>query len=164
MILGISGYARVGKDTLASMVPFSRIAFADALKADLMPIFERLGLSLLTHKEVCRPMLVEYGRLARAVFPDYWITRLAQNRPSGDIVIPDVRYQNEAEWIKACDCPLIWIDRDGYGPANEEEKKFTAPLRDMADLIIRNKEGDPEWMGKCVTNWLASTGNLPKKE
>lgn len=36
----------------------------------------------------------------------------------------------------------IWIERDGVGPANETETKFTTPLRDLCDIVFINKPAE----------------------
>lgn len=150
-LIGISGYARSGKDTAAKAltdIGWTRKAFADALKRDA-------GLALRNSllagnfnppqdevapwftdpsmKETYRPFLVEYGRAMRALRPEYWIARLAlEIGPDSCYVITDVRYANEAEWIRRHGGKVVEIVRPGVGPANAEEdmsmRTFTPDL------------------------------------
>lgn len=85
-VVGISGYAKSGKDTAAEALMarskdlwFLRVAFADALKRELAQALnlsvsdfcERLGDP--SYKEAVRPLLVEWGRFRRFQRPDYWL-------------------------------------------------------------------------------------------
>ena len=84
MIIGLSGYARVGKDTAAEALMkrgFVRVAFADALKSDVVnALCDSIGevngpdinvpeLVTRSCKETFRPLLVEYGRAMRSLQP-----------------------------------------------------------------------------------------------
>ena len=147
LIVGFCGYARSGKDTAAQALidkGFQRCAFADALKLDVLSalqgsaritdaVFEgqstgglalKVSLGLFSSpatKEQFRPLLVEYGRAMRALDPDYWVKRLDLRLPNAPIVITDVRYKNEHEWIKSKGGFTIMIQRPQVHAANEEE-------------------------------------------
>jgi hypothetical protein len=140
-LIGICGYARSGKDTAATALTgkgWTRKAFADALKQDaatalrssiiaghhnppkdeFMPWFTDPAL-----KETFRPFMVEYGRAMRNIYPTYWIERLAlEIEPEKCYVITDVRYANEADWVRSRGGKVVEIVRPGVGPANNEEK------------------------------------------
>lgn len=68
-----------------------------------------------------RRFLQNLGNEMREMFGnDIWIRRVAWRAgeredllPEGDVVIPDVRYLNEAEWIKSVGGLLIKINRPG---------------------------------------------------
>jgi hypothetical protein len=154
MIVGISGFARSGKDTSAEILVnefgFKRMAFADALKYDLREMIwqslDRIGEDVksydelvATQKEKARPLMVEYGRIMRELYPEYWIRRLFCDMFNGTgtrFVIPDVRYKNEAEKIRELGGVVIGVMRPNCGPANAEEEmsfsKFTP------DYIVDN--------------------------
>ena len=154
-LIGISGYARSGKDTSAAglMVEgWERKAFADALKRDASVALRRSLIagnynppqdgadSWFTDpalKETFRPFLVEYGRAMRALRPGYWIARLAlEIKPEFCYVITDVRYADEADWIRRHGGKVVEIVRPGVGPANDEEKNSMASF--APDLHIYN--------------------------
>jgi hypothetical protein len=99
-------------------------------------------------KEVLRPLLVLYGAGMRSIDPDYWVQCL-QNRllsmPAAGkhgIVITDVRYPNEADWIHGLGGIVIRIDREGMGPANSEEAR-SIPLVPV-DFIVPTRTGEIE--------------------
>jgi hypothetical protein len=113
-VIGISGFARSGKDTLASLVDLSLnqngtkskiFSFASALKLDMKDFFEqKLGISPFTNdtilKEKIRPILISYGNVQRTLSNGtYWFNRLKPEinkffETGGDVaVIPDLRFK-----------------------------------------------------------------------
>lgn len=163
-LIGFCGYARSGKDTAAKALidlGWMRVAFADALKADVAYAIQRsfsvIGGGALCetliedHKEEFRPLLVEYGRAMRRVRASYWIDRLMRHvagaqdlrkrfgEPEHKFVITDVRYQNEVDAIHAAGGKVIMILRSGVLPANAEEADSFS--RVAPDVIISN-DGD----------------------
>jgi hypothetical protein len=142
-LIGICGYARSGKDTFYQRSAHylsqegkvaTRIAFADALKKELDPLLVKtIGISAFTEKdsekELIRPLLVTYGtELRRKLNPNCWIEAV-QNKvihhinQNEYVFVTDVRYENEAEWIKINNGILIHVQREGVGPANHEEHR-----------------------------------------
>lgn len=143
-IIGLCGYARAGKDTMAAAIVergWTRLAFADNLKDDLRTMLEdavrRGGAPVADiQRRVCqmlagpdkakaRPLMVAYGAFMRTFEPDYWIARLRRQIDAlpddARVVITDVRYENEAEWVRSLGGVALWVERPGIGPANSEE-------------------------------------------
>jgi hypothetical protein len=118
-LIALAGYATVGKDAICESLGFQRCAFADALKADLPPLLSKLPPH---EKYQIRPLLVEYGRTARRLDPDYWVKRLIIPK-HGDVCCVDVRYANECRYIQGLGGIIIRVHRAGVGPANEEEER-----------------------------------------
>jgi hypothetical protein len=134
MIIGLSGYARVGKDTAGSILVnefgFERIAFADKMKRLALMInpavaeaVDHAGGSWDRAKE--QPFVREYlqslGTGARvALFDDVWIqAALADVQAGRNYVVTDVRFTNEAEAIKRFDrSAVVRIVRPGVGAVN----------------------------------------------
>jgi hypothetical protein len=152
-IIGLWGAAKVGKDTIQRHLGWPRAAFADRLKLDLAPIFSRLGLDLENpdHKSLARSLMVEYGRLGRIIDPDIWIRRLELPEDEDRVVITDVRYWNEIDWIVAKGGLVVKVERPGVLPANQEEvDSFDAIERELhrrhihVPLILNDYEGAPE--------------------
>lgn len=145
MILGISGRAGSGKDAAALVLVrehgFTRIAFADELKKVAGRLFswddERLwgpserrnepdpAWDGLTARRALQVLGTEVGRL---LHPDVWVratmreiaVRRRLPHPSGgtswrNVVIPDVRFKNEAAAIKAAGGFLLRVVRPGAG-------------------------------------------------
>lgn len=154
-LVGLCGYAQVGKDIAA--VPFiaagwKRAAFADLLKEDLRSLLETAyrdlpaaataGYSLpefndTRTKSRLRPLMVEYGRTMRALYPSIWIDRLFHRLTPGErYVITDVRYANEAARIRETGGVVVQIVRPGVSWANNEELRSMGEF--TADLTIVN--------------------------
>lgn len=156
-LIGLCGYSKVGKDTAAlGMGGWFRSAFADELKADLQPLFDMIALrlSIAEHKEMARPMLVEWGRLARKRNPLFWIDRLFSQIDSYVnrlIVITDVRYMNEVQAIEARGGTLVYIERSGFYAANKEEEDSITEIRHQRPGMIRVvNDGVREVLGPWV--------------
>lgn len=168
-IIGFCGYARSGKDTAAKALierGWKRVAFADALKADVACAMQRslckiadggvLSETLIEdHKEAFRPLLVEYGRAMRRVRASYWIDRamteiraLSDGIYGDNVVITDVRYQNEVNAIHAAGGKVIQIFRHGIAAANDEESNSFAHV--YPDAIIWNDGAIEELHAKVL--------------
>lgn len=136
-VIGFAGYARVGKDTCADFAKewlpedYSRSSFANRLKREcglmLSAVTEDSPNLLLTENKIkYREFLVFWGRHRRKAQPDYWIENLEDensNPVSSKTVISDVRYPNEAQWIRKRGGVVVLVERPNVGPANEEEKQ-----------------------------------------
>ena len=162
-IIGFAGYARTGKDTACELLGGRRIAFADALKDDLADLVERrYGLDPTTltpeQKEIIRPLYVAHGMIGRAIDPTMWISpvlrcidflrrcspqaifgtwgapvKMGEGRP---ICVVDVRYPNEVRALLDVGARIIYIERPGYGPANEEESRSFYDIRNDQTLWL----------------------------
>lgn len=120
MIIGLSGYAQVGKDTVANILVehygYTRIGFADIIRKAayiLDPLITLDGMRLAhavdkfgweTAKqvpEVRRILQVLGSEVGRDLIdPDLWVELTMTGVHSKDkIVISDVRFRNEAEEI-----------------------------------------------------------------
>lgn len=154
-LIGICGYARSGKDTAAEALVedgWTRVAFADALKEDVINAVVR-SLEAVYHdnqsgivstlfaekKETFRPLLVEYGRAMRNIVPGYWIDRASTSLEAcsgANVVVTDVRYANEARWIRSKGGIVISVSRVGVPAANNEEATSLAMF--APDYTIAN--------------------------
>lgn len=155
-IIGISGYARSGKDTFYNRSALHlksrnlesiRYAFADALKEELDGLLkEHVGISAFTEKdkekELIRPLLVTYGtELRRQLNPNCWIDKI-KSRVLADagegkyVFITDVRFENEAQWVKSQGGTMVYVERDSIKPANGEEHRQNVRMRKYLDYKI----------------------------
>lgn len=139
MIIGISGHFGAGKDAIADVLirryGFKRLGFADALKDEVLDRLPRtlaaigelaypelstlaIGAYLLrTKPPVIRALLQEYGtEVRRRDRLDYWLDKW-EERHGGcteNLVVPDVRFRNEAEEIKRLGGWMIRVERPGH--------------------------------------------------
>ena len=158
-LIGITGKARSGKDAAATFLwaqyAFTRIAFADPVK---MSAQAKFGLTQKqtwddSLKEVVIPhwnmtprqmFQLEGTEAGRNVFGyDIWLKRflLTYNllKDTDDIVVPDVRFDNEAELISSLGGIIIEVRRghaglSGSAGAHISESGLSLP----ADHVIDN--------------------------
>ena len=159
MIIGLAGYAQVGKDTAAKALidrGFTRFAFGDILKREVNDMLYAVGITDNVYneekKKFWRDFLVFWGAKRRAISKDYLITQIDQdinlrndNLVNRGVVITDVRYLNEVKWIQERGGKVIWIHRPEYPPANKEEiLSFYAIRQQATDIIDLDNNGTIE--------------------
>ena len=151
-LIGIAGFARTGKDSLASMMAnlleeqshkCNTASFAYHIKKDVdLFLKSRLNISAFTEdpkeKEIIRPMLVCWGTeiIRNKIDSKYWIRKMhstcvINTLQGAKTIIPDVRFQNEVEWIHSLGGTTIYIEREGTNPINQDEEKYTKKLKNM---------------------------------
>ena len=157
LLIGLGYQARVGKDSLAHQLVashgFTRLAFADALR-DLAPIVDPpLQSALLAcggdwelakaQNPAVRESLQRVGEGAREVFGrDIWIRTLASRLGgTGRYVISDVRYLEEAQFIREQGGLLVNICRPGVGAANGHLSEHAFDGWDGWDAVVHNDSG-----------------------
>ena len=135
MIIGLTGYAQSGKDSVANILVsnygYTRVAFADPIREllyQMNPAVKDGGYRVQSTVDAygwdvaktafpeVRNMLQNLGVGARKTFGDmFWVQQaLRQVSPEGNFVITDVRYPNEAKAIREYDNSQIWrIKRSG---------------------------------------------------
>lgn len=157
MIVGIGNNFQVGKDTAAQALcrelGYRRVGFADKLKSFALQIDPLVTTSARTvnvqagrgrlawtvkglgwdqakrtHPEV-RALLQSIGVAARELFGEtFWIDQAIGDTPeSAKVVVPDVRFRNEAEAIRDKGGLLIRITRPGHnGDSHISETELEA--------------------------------------
>ena len=163
-IIGLSGYARSGKNTVGQILEddygFRQESFAQALKnvaAEINPVlndtfggYRTLAALFLAHRDwdavkdavpAAREFLQRLGVACRdQIGPDVWVDALARRlsvHPSARYVITDVRFPNEAEFITNRGGQVWRIERSGTRPVNEHTSE-TALDEWCFDRIIVN--------------------------
>jgi hypothetical protein len=153
-IVGICGPIGCGKSAAAehliSSYRFERRRFAGPLKAMLATLglteaeidgnlkeepCERFGGA--TPRHMMQTIGTEWGR--NCVHPNLWVLAWQHLLPKNrDVVVDDVRFQNEAKIIRDLGGILIQIDRPGTGPlaAHASEQQGI-----KGDIIIQNDRG-----------------------
>jgi len=175
-IVGLLGYAGVGKDTICTALGFRRVAFADALKRMVDPIAAKLGYDLTDRdqKDQFRPVYVEVGAAARRKDRDFWVKQIdLSNNVFGSFqhldhtAVTDTRYLNECIRIWSEGGLVVWIMRPGVGPKNgEEERSFREILAWCQEhnyqLPIVNNDSTPEDAANHVLSLLVEGYPIPK--
>lgn len=166
MIIGLSGYAQSGKDTVAQILiddfGFERIAFADPIREfcyDFNPIVshvagepvflqyvvDRDGWELAKKNTQVRKTLQDVGVSARKVFGEkFWITQtLTGIDPSDKIVITDVRFINEARAIKEYENSQVWrVKRLGINAVNSHISESEMSQYKVDQILLNNGTKD----------------------
>ena len=167
LLVGISGAARSGKDTLCRSLirEFKKInkeavrksIAGDIIKNDLNYLtIPKLDINCFTEntseKELIRPLMVEYGKLMRNKTKGrYFIDNFKVENDKINI-IPDIRYveyeKDEVFWLKnEKNGFLIFLEREGIPDANETEKKNNEIIKTKSNYYLKWNnldENDPK--------------------
>lgn len=165
MIIGLTGYSGAGKDSAGAFLQrefqFHQVAFANKIRdlalninpylghndygtsPYLAGMVDELGWERAKReiKEV-REFLQKLGEGARQTFGDtFWIDQVFKPElfeNNKDIVITDVRYENESNRISDLGGYIIRVVRSGHGPVNDHitEKELAF------DYSVTNVTGD----------------------
>ncbi len=175
MIVGLSGYARAGKDTVAGFLVedfhFVQGSVTDIFKEmleELNPIVETGPSAPRRWREVVdywgfeeakdqfpeiRGLMQRLGFEVRerSFEPDFWVNQLIyRHRNDEKFVFSSVRDPIEAQAIKA-QGGVIWrIDRPGYGPANTHASETAMDGWLFDDLLIN--DGTLEQLREMATD------------
>ena len=165
-LIGIAGRARSGKDTVANFIIAAvggyRYSFADPIRAMLAPLgidmadpywharkeepIPALGVS---PRRMMQTLGTEWGR--NLINPDLWLVmahqRLLRNGPG--MVISDVRFENEAAWIRKHGGRIIHVIRpeakaveahaseDGIEMQDTDARLFNSGTLEELQLSVR---------------------------
>lgn len=166
-IIGIAGPAGSGKDTVAQRLiekhSFMRYALADPLKNVLNDLFgwtqeqwadrewkervdDHLGFS---PRRAAQTLGTEWGR---ALHPLLWLkiadsyieasramNNLYADIPAAGIVIPDIRFENEADWLRQKGL-LIHVVRDGCVPVEAHSSEAGVAYQEGDATVHNNRD------------------------
>jgi hypothetical protein len=138
MIVGLSGYARSGKDTVAELLclnyDYKRVSFADPMREALYVLSPRIdsivrlseyvddyGWDTAKQNPEVRRLLQVFGtEIGRKQFgTDFWVDMALKDLDSNSlVVISDVRFPNEAEAIKKLGGSIWRINRHNHSAVN----------------------------------------------
>ena len=153
-LIGIAGPARSGKDSAADVLVrefgFTRYALADPIKAGVRVMFgltddhtdgepkevvlPDLGVS---PRHLMQTLGTEWGR--NTVRDDLWL-RVADRvlaHIDGPVVVPDIRLENEAEWVRSKGGTLWHIER-GEAPTVRAHVTENGVARQAGEPVIVN--------------------------
>jgi dephospho-CoA kinase len=167
MIIGLSGYAQSGKDTVAEYLVneygFKRVAFADPIRnilyamnpqingTRLVNLVDEYGWEIAKKKPEVRELLQSLGFSARRVIDErVWIAAAFHEMTDKDAnyVIADVRFHNEANMIKSEGGKVWRILRPGVEAVNTHISE-TDLDRFQFDLTLNN-DGSVEQLNFLV--------------
>lgn len=145
-LLGICGRKGSGKSTAAQVLfdaGWKRVKFADPLKNMLRVIglddrhiegdLKELPCDLLggkTPRWAMQSLGTEWGR--KCIFPDFWMSLARREIESVlaqgfNVVVDDVRFDNEAEMIRGLGGSVLLIKRGPDKPIEHESEKGVTP-------------------------------------
>ena len=158
-IIGLTGYAQSGKDTLASILVekygYSRIAFADKIRdflyginpmvacsptGYLQDLVNLVGWDKAKQEPQVRRLLQDLGISARDLIDEnIWVTAALGNVDSDQrVVVTDVRFENEALMIKLMGGQLWRVKRVGVGPVNDHVSESELDGYKMDQIFVNN--------------------------
>lgn len=156
IIIGLTGRARTGKDTLANYLcinhGFTQLAYADPIRDAL-----ELGLGIESHylredKEAIIPWLGVSGRKLMQTLGTEWgrdlirldlwrvmlhrrLTTLAEE--SDRFVISDLRFHNEADWLRTLPGARIWhLERPNAAPVRAHASEDGIPFMNGDSILV----------------------------
>jgi hypothetical protein len=185
MIIGIHGKAGSGKDTFASFLieeaegySFNRLAFADPVY-DCVDIIFRIKSREIVDKEALvegwpfslREMLQKVGTdMARNVIGDnIWVENMMmriEEASEPNTIITDVRYENEANYIKRERGVVIFVrsNKNHRNQVVRDHDSEDGMCYERADLIVANTGGldNLKTIAGTIATELAERGKLLK--
>jgi hypothetical protein len=138
-VIGLTGYAQSGKDTLASILVekygYSRVAFADKIRdflyginpmvacsptGYLRDLVNLVGWDKAKQEPQVRRLLQDLGISARELIDEnIWVTTALRHVGKDErVVVTDVRFENEAMMIKLMGGQLWRVRRPGVEAVN----------------------------------------------
>jgi len=179
-IIGLAGRAGAGKDTAARRFMnrwgYRQYSFAQPLRDGLKAMFDMSDIEFgPDHKEspilnevtfhsarfLMQTLGTEWGR--NVVQTDIWL-RVAEHRinqfKSPYVVISDVRFPNEAEWISRKGGIVLWVERDRDNMLSSEAAQHVSESMiesGDADGVIDNN-GTVAQLNTEVDEWVAAMG------
>jgi hypothetical protein len=154
MIIGLSGHAGSGKDTAAAgLQGYYQLAFAKPLKDGAKPLFDLTDEQLygkLKEKpdnrwSVSPREIMQYlGDHCREYNPNFFVinmrSRIEKSQSQGikNIVITDVRYNNEAKLIHELGGKVIKIERKITTTKHSKHSSEQGILTEFIDYTVQN--------------------------
>lgn len=157
-IVGLTGIKGSGKDTLALHAEphIRRVAFGDNVKEVCKPLFDRAFVLFKREhgreptKEEMRWVWQTMGTdLVRKRFPTFWVDwgmeqaqEILRRSPRYAVVFTDVRFQNEADAIRAAGGLIVRVTRDGKVVGDDPHPSETEMASIVPDLTLDAASGD----------------------
>jgi hypothetical protein len=160
-LIGLTGLAGSGKDTVRDMLQrehgFAGMAFAEPIRSMLRELLTSTGIDPawmdsrelkekpitgleVSYRQMAQTLGTEWGR---SLQPDFWLRIadgfLASVAAQGEthFVISDVRFQNEADWVRERGGVIWRIEREGIEPVRAHASE--AEINQLqVDAVIPN--------------------------
>lgn len=154
-LIGIAGPARAGKDTLADYLlnnlgdNWGRSSFANPMKAMLKVIGVDCSDDAkdkmddyfdVTPRRMMQTLGTEWGR--DLIDKDFWVKVFARVNAGKSLIVPDVRFENEAELVRTNGILIHLTGRGGINSGHKSENPVGFKAR---DIVIDNSR-DLEWL------------------
>jgi len=179
ILIGLTGRAQSGKDSVADYLEvqhgFFRVAFADPIKEALHAAFwedmdegdkeaaiDWIGKS---RRELMQTLGTEWGR--QIIGEDIWIRRMERlmgadvEHTDTAVVISDVRFENEARWIRERGGKVWLIKRPDATPVRQHSSEDGIP-EELLNGIINNVGTLAELHTKVNAALLISLHGIPE--
>ena len=157
MIIGLAGPAGCGKSTLSGEISrlygFKAVGFADSLRRivlkahpEIKPEWvhgeSKLRATVLSDGRTVRDIMIATGEALRDEDEDFFLTLPA----NGDLVVADVRFANEAAYIRGRGGFIAWIAR-GDNAFAKDRAEYISPAD--CDFLADNTQS-PEVCAKNI--------------
>lgn len=158
MLIGIAGKAGSGKDEVATYLKnahnFKQLAFATPVKDAIEAMFDidlitleqagqkecsLEGLENTSLRKLYQTLGTDWGR--NMIGKDIWITQARRQlaKLAGfDVVFSDVRFENEAEFIRQQGGTIIHVDRNTAKAVRDHSSEDGALMHPSDDMVILN--------------------------
>lgn len=163
MIIGLSGYAQTGKDTIAnhliSKYGFTRVAFADPIREAVYRLNPKISIADMRNVPLAtavdglgwenvkvdssdaRWLLQRMGtEVGREMFGDnFWVDQAMKKASQYEkVVITDVRYPNELQAILEASGQVWRVIKDSVGAVNRHPSETALDDYDFEYIIFNN--------------------------
>jgi cytidylate kinase len=155
MIIGLSGYAQSGKDTVAELLclnfGYNRLSFATPMRSALYRLNPQVNGYRLAemvdshgweyvkaqHNEARRLLQVFGTEIGREMFgKNFWVDQAFKQVTQDAIVFTDVRFPNEAQAIVDKGGQVWRVQREGHKPVNAHVSETAMDNWRFDDLIL----------------------------
>jgi len=172
IILGIAGKKQSGKDTFADYIIqnarglVAKMHLSDPLKDEVAQLLSIPRQRIDNEKTYFRPLLQWYGTewKRRQFGNDYWIKKLEEKVLLSNahiIIIPDIRFANEIDWVRHMGGTVIIMER--LGAVDNDTHISENQINSFVPVItIKANSGDLEAL-KLKAIWLIDQIQEPYK-
>lgn len=163
MLIGLTGYAQSGKDTVANLLVenygYTRIAFADPIREllyrlnpetmsaagslRLQSLVDDYGWDVAKQVPEVRRLLQELGVGARKIIDEsVWVTTALRAHAGDKVVFTDVRFENEAVIIKLMGGQIWRVKRLGVSAVNDHISESELDGYKVDQIFVNNGSVD----------------------